>query len=163
MITNNLQVWTLTSENGGNIQLTFVSFDLEECSDYDYSTYEYTDECTCQFDYVEVSYGSYSEKFCGDIVPETITSCGSGSSSMVIKFHSDSDTTGAGFKAVWEELSTCPTSTTTTTTTTPSPCVPSTCDAVNCLTYPTDNYPCSSYPDNADEVTQLPIITTITH
>ena len=137
-----------------------MSFDLEyeKCvEDYDYYTYEYSDVCTC-YDYVEVFYGSYSEKFCGDIVPETITSCGSGSSSMVIKFHSDSKSTGAGFKAVWEELTTCPTTTTTTTTTTPSPCVPSTCDAVNCLTYPTDNYPCSNYPDNADEVTQLPNI-----
>ena len=156
-----LQAWTLTSENGGNIQLAFESFHLEEC-DYEYNdyTYEYSYECTC-YDYVEVSYGSHSEKFCGDRVPEAIISCGS--SSMVIKFHSNYYSTGAGFKAVWEELSTCPTTTTTTTTTTPSPCVPSTCDAVNCLTYPTDNYPCSSYPDNADEVTQLHIKTTTTH
>ena len=116
-----LQEWTLTSENGGNIQLTFVSFDVG-----------YTGSCTgyvgSYTDYVEVSYGSYSEKLCGDEVPETITSCGS----MVIKFHSDSYTTAAGFRAEWEEL-------------TP------TCDAANCLTYPA-NYPCN-YPNNADEVT----------
>ena len=103
MTDNILQEWTLTSENGGNIQLTFLSFDLEECSDYDDYYYEYTDECTCVYDYVEVSYGSYSEKFCGDTVPEVITSCGS---SMVIKFHSDGATTGAGFRAEWEELAT---------------------------------------------------------
>ena len=67
--------------------LTFDSFDTESCCDY-----------------VEVSYGSQSEKLCGDIVPETITSCGG--RSMVIKFHSNSRTTGAGFRAEWEELST---------------------------------------------------------
>ena len=100
-----LQAWTLTSENGGNIQLAFESFHLEEC-DYEYNdyTYEYSYECTCVYDYVEVSYGSHSEKFCGDIVPETITSCGG--SSIVIKFHSDSDITGAGFRAQWLELTT---------------------------------------------------------
>ena len=130
-------MWTLTSENGGNIQLTFVSFELEleECnSEYYYideDTYGYKDECTCD-DYVEVSYGSYKKKFCGNKVPETIISCGS--SSMVIKFHSDSHTTGAGFRAEWEELPTTPI-----------------CNAANCLTYP-DDYPCS-YPNNADEVT----------
>ena len=128
-----LQAWTLTSENGGNIQLAFESFHLEEC-DYEYNdyTYEYSDECTCVYDYVEVSYGSHSDKFCGDRVPEAIISCGS--SSMVIKFHSGSDITRAGFRAVWEQLPTTPT-----------------CDAANCLTYPAD-YPCS-YPNNADEVT----------
>ena len=97
------QVWTLEAENGGSIQLTFESFDLEkeECDyDYDYSTYEYTEECTCP-DYVEVSYGSYSEQFCGDMVPEPITSSGS---SMVIKFHSDSLINAPGFHAVWTEV-----------------------------------------------------------
>ena len=130
---NMLQVWTLTSENGGNIQLKFGSFDLEECnSEYYYIdeyTYEYKDECTCD-DYVEVSYGSYSERFCGDIVPEAITSCGS---SMVIKFHSDGALTGAGFRAEWEEL-------------------PTSCNADSCLTSHAD-YPCSNYPDNTDKVT----------
>ena len=108
-------MWTLTSENGGNIQLTFVSFELEleECnSEYYYideDTYGYKDECTC-YDYVEVSYGTYSEKFCGDIVPETITSCGG--RSIVMQFHSGSDITGTGFRAEWVELTTstpCPT------------------------------------------------------
>ena len=99
------QVWTLEAENGGSIQLTFESFDLEkeECDydyEYNYSTYEYTEECTCP-DYVEVSHGSYSEQFCGDMVPEPITSSGS---SMVIKFYSDSGETGTGFRAVWIEV-----------------------------------------------------------
>ena len=124
-----MQEWILTSENGGNIQLTFESFHLEEYN-CEYDDYHYTDVCTCD-DYVEVSYGSYREKFCGNKVPETIISCGS--SSMVIEFHSDSHTTGAGFRAEWEELPTTPI-----------------CNAANCLTYPAD-YPCS-YPNNADEV-----------
>ena len=115
MTDNILQEWILTSENGGKIQLTFVSFDLEYHS-------------SCNRDYVEVSYGSYSERFCGDTVPEVITSCGS---SMVIKFHSDRYTTGAGFRAEWEELA----------TSTP-------CSIVSHADYPNSNYPY-----NADEVT----------
>ena len=55
----------------------------QECSDYDDSTYELTEECTCP-DYVEVSSGSYSEQFCGDMVPEPVTSAGS---RMVIVNH----------------------------------------------------------------------------
>ena len=86
-----MQEWTLQSENGGNIQLTFVSFDLEYHS-------------SCSYDYVEVLYGDYSEKFCGG---ENGAFCGG--SSMVIKFHSDGSRTGAGFRAEWEELATpCP-------------------------------------------------------
>ena len=89
-----------------------------------------------------MSYDDYSEKFCGDTVPEAITSSGS---SMVVKFHSDGSRTGAGFRAVWEEI----------TITTLPPCVPSTCDAASCLTYPnTDNYPCSQYSNNDDEVSK---------
>merc|ERR1712241_1261840 len=93
-------------------------------------TGEQLDECTCD-DYVEVSYGSYSEKFCGDTVPEVITSCGS---SMVIKFHSDEFTTRPGFRAEWEEI---PTST-------------PPCNADSCLTSHA-GHPCINYPDNADE------------
>ena len=95
-----MQEWTLTSENGGNILLTFVSFDIR----YGYYCFDgYDDDCYCDSDYVEVSYGSYSEKFCGDTVPEIITSCGS---SVVVKFHSDGWSTKAGFRAEWEELAT---------------------------------------------------------
>ena len=124
----------MTSENGGNIELTFESFDLEleEC-DYEYNdyTYEYSYECTCVYDYVEVSYGSHSDKFCGDRVPEAIISCGS--SSMVIKFHSGSDITRAGFRAVWEEVSTS------------TPC-PTRIESHN-------DYPNTNYPTNVDKVT----------
>ena len=117
MTDNILQEWTLTSENGGNIQLTFVSFDLEYGED-------------CGYDWVEVLYGDYSEKFCGDTVPEVITSCGS---SVVIKFYSDRYITGAGFRAEWEEL----------TTSTPCPTI----------IVSHEGYPQSNYPNNADKVT----------
>ena len=124
-----MQEWTLEAKNGGNIQLTFVSFDLLESCEYE-DTFPYNYVCTCVDDYVEVFYGSYSEKFCGDKLPRTITSCGS---SMVIKFHSDSSVTGAGFRAEWEELS----------TSTPCP---------NSIVSHED-YPNSNYPNNTDEVT----------
>ena len=88
MTDNILQEWTLTSENGGNIQLTFVSFDVEY-------------ESSCGYDYVEVMYGDYSERFCGG---ENGAFCGG--SSITIKFHSDGGVAGAGFRAEWEELST---------------------------------------------------------
>ena len=113
-----MQEWTLTSENGGNILLTFLSFDIE-------------DAFSCNFDWVEVTYGDYSERFCGNDLPGPFTSCGS---SITVRFHSDGSDTGAGFRAEWEELPTTPI-----------------CNAANCLTYPAD-YPCS-YPNNADEVT----------
>ena len=116
MTDNILQEWTLEAQNGGNIQLTFVSFDVEY-------------HPSCAYDYVEVMYGDYSEKFCGgengDYLPGPFTSCGS---SMVIKFHSDSSVTGAGFRAEWEEL----------TTTTP-------CSSNR-------DYPNSDTPDNLDQV-----------
>ena len=83
-------------------------------------------------DFVEVTYEDFSETFCGDTVPEAITSSGS---SMVVKFHSDGSKAGAGFRAVWEELPPC-----------------GSCETANCLTYPAD-YPCSQYPNNIDKVT----------
>ena len=123
-------MWTLTSENGGNILLTFQSFDVQ-C------------QSCCGNDYMEVLYGHYSERLCGgengDYLPGPFTSCGS---SITLKFHSDNLETRPGFRAEWEELA----------TSTPC-CVPSTCDAANCLTYPADNYPCSNYPDNTNKVT----------
>ena len=95
MTDNILQEWTLTSQNGGSIQLTFVSLNVEY-------------HPSCRYDYVEVIYRDYSERFCGGSggsnLPGPFTSCDS--SSMVIKFHSDSSATGAGFRAEWEELST---------------------------------------------------------
>ena len=90
-------------------------------------------ESSCNYDYVEVVYGEYSEKFCGgengDYLPGPFTSCGS---SMVVKFHSDNIVTGIGFRAVWEEL------------TTTTPCLPSIVSH--------EGYPYINYPNNVDEV-----------
>ena len=90
MTDNILQEWTLTSENGANILLTFLSFDIE-------------DDSSCDYDWVEVTYGDYSERFCGNDLPGPFTSCGS---SITIKFQSDGSVTEAGFRAEWEELTT---------------------------------------------------------
>ena len=82
----------MTSENGGNIQLTFRSFNVEY-------------HPSCAYDWVEVLYGVYSEKLCGgengDYLPGPF--CGG---RITIKFHSDGGVAGAGFRAEWEELAT---------------------------------------------------------
>ena len=48
---NHYQTWELEVPSG-QIELTFESFDLESCS-----------SCAC--DYVKVTYGSFSERYCG--------------------------------------------------------------------------------------------------
>ena len=122
MTDNILQEWTLEAQNGGNIQLNFIGFDLEN-------------HPSCSYDYVEVSYGSYSERFCGGenggYLPGPFTTCGG--SSITIRFHSDGGVTRPGFRAEWEELATS------------TPCLPSIVSHAD--------YPNSNYPNNADEVT----------
>ena len=85
-----LQEWTLAPENGGNIELTFIFvFDVEE-------------DKNCSYDYVEVSHGNYSERFCGgSLRGSVITSSGT---SIVVTFHTDSSVTGLGFQAKWREV-----------------------------------------------------------
>ena len=68
--------------------LTFDSFDLEYGS-------------SCGYDYVEVSYDSYSQRYCGTSIPGPFTSTGS---SMVVRFHSNWISTRTGFTAVWTEV-----------------------------------------------------------
>ena len=79
-----IQEWTIDVEDGETVVLTFQAFDLEEHPD-------------CVWDWVEVSYGSISQKFCGSTVPEPINS----TSYIKVKIHSDSSVTGAGFSASW--------------------------------------------------------------
>ena len=88
MIIFSLQEWTLAPENGGNIELTFEDFDLEE-------------DKHCSYDYVVVSHGSYSEKFCGHSTPSVITSSGT---SIMVTFHTDNSVTRQGFSAEWREV-----------------------------------------------------------
>ena len=77
-------------EPGTQLKLTFESFSLEV---------DYYDDCS--YDYVEVSFDGYSEKFCGDSIPPSITSSGN---SMTVKFISDSDYDYDGFSAVWQSV-----------------------------------------------------------
>ena len=70
---------------GHVIQLSFSSFDLE-------------DHSRCRYDWVEMSYGSYSKKFCGRSNPGQVTSTGR---TMAVRMHTDGSVTRTGFRAVW--------------------------------------------------------------
>ena len=84
------QLWSLSVEPGTQLKLTFESFSLEV---------DYYDDCS--YDYVEVSFDGYSEKFCGDSIPPSITSSGN---SMTVKFFSDDYYYDDGFSADWESV-----------------------------------------------------------
>ena len=64
--------------------MTFDSFDLEDCPD-----------CGC--DFVEVSYGSFSQKFCGSTIPGPFTS----DSPITVKIETDGSLRYPGFSASW--------------------------------------------------------------
>merc|ERR1712126_635765 len=87
---DNTQQWKLKVQSGSKIELNFETFDLEEPASNDYC-----------FDFVEVSYGIVSEKYCGTTKPGTITSI---ANNMKIKFQSDNFGNAKGFKAVWKEV-----------------------------------------------------------
>ena len=70
------------------VQLTFETFGLE-------------DSANCEYDFVEVSYDSYSEKFCGYSIPGPFVSTGT---TMNISMKTDSSITGQGFKAEWTSI-----------------------------------------------------------
>ena len=53
------------------------------------------------YDYLEISYGSFSWKYCGDKVPPPLISSGT---SMRVKFHSDNIGAKTGFLFKWEKL-----------------------------------------------------------
>ena len=82
------------------IQLTFETFGLENSTN-------------CEYDFVEVSYNSYSEKFCGDSLPGPFVSAGT---TMTVRLLTDESETGQGFKAEWRSIPE-----PTTTTSTPGP------------------------------------------
>ena len=71
--------------------LTFDSFDIQK----------HHWDSGCPFDYMEVSYDSFSQRYCGSSIPGPFTSTGS---SMVVRFHSDDSNTRTGFSAVWTEV-----------------------------------------------------------
>ena len=80
-----MQEWPLEVPVGKKVQLTFQSFDIE-------------DHASCIYDYVEVSYGSYSERFCGTSIPGPFTSTGR---TLTVRIHTDGTVVGRGFSAVW--------------------------------------------------------------
>ena len=79
------QEWPLEAPVGKKVQLTFQSFDIE-------------DHASCIYDYVEVSYGSYSERFCGTSIPGPFTSTGR---TLTVRIHTDDSVVKGGFSAVW--------------------------------------------------------------
>ena len=84
-----LQTWTIQSTNG-IVLLEFGSFDVQS-----------TPDCW-QDDYVEISYGSFSQKYCNQFIdipgpiPGPFTSFGS---PITVKFHTGSTGTNTGFLA----------------------------------------------------------------
>ena len=70
------------------VQLTFETFGLEDSEN-------------CEFDFVEVSYDSYSVKFCGYSIPGPLVSTGT---TMTVRLQTDFSQTGQGFKAEWETI-----------------------------------------------------------
>ena len=79
-----LQTWTIQPSSNGIVLLEFGSFHVE-----------YTFGCW-QDDYVEISYGSFSQKYCGSDIPGPFTSFGS---PITVKFHTGSTGTNTGFLA----------------------------------------------------------------
>ena len=55
----------------------------------------------CLFDFLEIDFGTFSWRYCGNEIPPPITSSGP---SMRVKFHSDARITAPGFLAKWEEV-----------------------------------------------------------
>ena len=79
-------MWQFEAPAAGlQIVLTFETFELE-------------DSVTCQFDYVEISYDSYIQKYCGTSIPEPHTST---RNRMKVKFHTDHSEVFSGFNATW--------------------------------------------------------------
>ena len=70
--------------------LTFESFDLEAHS-------------SCKYDFVQISFGSVEQKYCGSNKPTPIISSGN---TMTVLFHTDGSVNGNGFKATWKAVKT---------------------------------------------------------
>ena len=83
---NLLQEWNLEVSDGNRINLTFTSFEVE-----------FDPFGDCGFDYVEVSYGNFSEKYCGLSVPGPFIS----NTTITVKFNSDDFYNETGFRAMW--------------------------------------------------------------
>ncbi|XP_037045819.1 tolloid-like protein 1 [Bradysia coprophila] len=83
--------WVIEADLGGNVQLTFETFDIE-------------DQITCSYDYVEVFNGmdDYSGpiygRYCGSTKPEDIISVNEG---LLVRFRTDGTMVSHGFLATY--------------------------------------------------------------
>ena len=66
--------------------LTFHTFDVENVKD-------------CDYDYVQISFGSVAEKYCGSEIRSPIVSSGN---KMTVIFNSDHSKNRRGFNATWK-------------------------------------------------------------
>jgi len=87
---NDVNDWVedLQVSRGYKVKLTFEAFDIEY-------------ESNCGYDYVLVSYGTFSEKYCGSTAPAPIISSGR---SMRVQFITDGSVQNTGFSAVWSAV-----------------------------------------------------------
>ena len=86
------------------IHIVFEAFELESNS-------------RCSYDYVEISHGTYSQKFCGSslLYPADSSGITSSGNTMTVRFHTDFSVNYSGFRAVWSVTNiTAPATTTTT-------------------------------------------------
>ena len=83
------QEWDLSVAAGSKVQLTFSSFALE------------SGPGVCPYDYVEISSGGESTKYCGSTLPAPVTSEGN---TMKVSFHTDSSVNLQGFSAEWKAV-----------------------------------------------------------
>ena len=95
-------VTPLEVAEGKAIQLTFTSFEIEECNHPEFG------HCFC--DYVEVLDSDFSQLLheCGNEVPSPITSNGN---TMTVIFSSDYSENMKGFSADWKEVDPAPAAT----------------------------------------------------
>uniref|UniRef100_W5MX16 Cubilin n=1 Tax=Lepisosteus oculatus TaxID=7918 RepID=W5MX16_LEPOC len=86
-------VWSITSSPGNRLQLSFISFDIQQSSG-------------CSSDYLEIregnSTGQLVGRFCGGLLPANYTSVIG--HILWLKFVSDSSVPGAGFRATFAHL-----------------------------------------------------------
>ena len=78
----------LEINDGGVINLTFTKFEVE-----------FDPFGDCVYDYVEISFGNFIEKYCGTSLPGPFIS----NTTIIVKFHSDDYFNMTGFSAVWTE------------------------------------------------------------
>ena len=81
--------WDLSVAAGSKVQLTFTSFSLE------------AGPGVCPYDYVEISSGGESRKYCGAALPAPVTS---EDNTMKVSFHTDSSVNDKGFSAEWKAV-----------------------------------------------------------